>query len=471
MREYPQYDAMGLAALIRRGEVCAGEVLEAALARTEACAEINAVSAKYYGPALAQVEQGVPAGPFAGVPFLIKDLNAQCEGMVTSNGCRFFQDNVADHDSALVARYKRGGLVIYGKSNTPEFGVTVTTEPRLFGPTRNPWNRQYSAGGSSGGAAAAVAAGLLPAAHATDGGGSIRIPASCCGLVGLKPTRARNPAGPDRGEGWVGMSHEHVVSRTVRDSAALLDLTAGPDLGAPYFAERPSRPFLSEVGEAPGRLRIGMVRRTPAGEALHAECLQAVEDTAVLLSALGHEVEEVTLSPLPEVFLTAFRIAIGATLRAAIDAHGARMHKSPTREQFESVTWAYYEAGGASSAAEYAQAVLNIHAAGRQVAGWFSGYDLLLMPTLPDPPAKLGVFDMDKPVGEEYAQAIRRLTAFTSPFNASGSPAITLPLHWSADGLPVGVQLAAPYAAEAVLFRIAGQLEAARPWAQRRPPD
>lgn len=471
MREYSRHDALALADLIRAGEVSAREVLEAAIARAEACIDLNAISTKGYELARKAVDAGPPPGPFAGVPFLIKDLYAPCEGMITSNGSRFFHDNLSDHDSEMVARYKRGGLVIFGKSNTPEFGLTVTTEPKAFGATRNPWNREYSAGGSSGGAAAAVAAGIVPVAHATDGGGSIRIPASCCGLVGLKPTRARNPAGPDRGEGWAGMSHEHVVSRTVRDSAALLDLTAGPDRGAPYYAERPTRPFLAEVGADPGRLRIGMVRRTPTGEALDPECLRAVQDTALLLTALGHEVDEAMLPALPESFMASVRTAIGGSVRAVIDAHAKRMGRAPQREQFEWVTWMFHELGGRATAGEYAQAVLDIHRSGRQVASWFDGFDLLLTPTMADPPARLGVLDMDQPVAQDYLRAISRYTAFTNPFNASGSPAISLPLHMSAAGLPVGVQLAAPYAGEGLLLRVAAQLEAARPWSQRHPPD
>lgn len=471
MREYSRHDATALAALIRAGEVSARDVLEAAIARAEACAALNAISVKGYAQARAAVDAGLPRGPFAGVPFLIKDLYAPVTGMVTSNGSRFFLDNVADHDSELVTRYRRGGLVIFGKSNTPEFGLTVTTEPKAFGATRNPWHHDYSAGGSSGGAAAAVAAGIVPVAHATDGGGSIRIPAACCGLVGLKPTRARNPAGPDRGEGWAGMSHEHVVSRSVRDSAALLDLTAGPDRGAPYFAERPARPFLAEVGADPGRLRIGLVRRTPEGETPHAECLQAAQDTAVLLTALGHEVEELTLSPLPEAFMASFRTAIGGAVRAVVDAYAARAGKVPAREQFEWVTWMFHEAGGRATAGQYAQAVVDIHRAGRAVADWFEGFDLLLTPTMADLPARLGTLDMDKPIAEDYLRAIARHTAFTNPFNASGSPAISLPLHVSADGLPVGVQLAAPYGGEALLLRVAAQLEAAKPWASRYPTD
>ncbi len=469
MDDYDRYDAIALANLIRTKAVSAEEVLKAAIARNELVhGKINALSAKYYDHGRDAIGRGLPDGPFRGVPFLLKDLHALCTGTISSNGSRFFVDNLADHDTSLVERYKRGGLVIFGKSSTPEFGLTVTTEPKVFGPTRNPWNTDYVAGGSSGGAAAAVAAGIVPVAHATDGGGSIRIPASCCALVGLKPTRARNPAGPDRGEGWVGMSHEHVVSRSVRDSAAMLDLTAGPDAGAPYFAERPKRPFLAEVDSDPGSLRIGLVLRTPAGEPLHPECSQAVRDTAVLLRALGHHVEETTLSALPADFFNAFRMAIGGNVRAAIDAYASKTGKTPSQEFFEYVTWMYYEQGGKSSAAEFAQATLAIHRAGRQVAGWFGGYDVLMMPTLPDPPQKIGVFNMDSPPLDDYTKAVGRLTAFTAPFNASGAPAITLPLHWTADGLPVGVQFAAPYGEEGILFRLAGQLEVAKPWAGRR---
>ncbi len=470
MKEYEQFDAVGLASLIRTKAVSAQELLDAAITRNESLrTQINALSTPCYDHGREFIKRGLPDGPFAGVPFLLKDLHALCKGTVSSNGSRFFQDNVADHDTALVARYKRGGLVIFGKSNTPEFGLTVTTEPKAFGPTRNPWNPDYMAGGSSGGSAAAVAAGIVPAAHATDGGGSIRIPASCCGLVGLKPTRGRNPAGPDRGEGWAGMSHEHVVSRSVRDSAALLDLTAGPDLGAPYFAERPRRPFLAEMGSDPGRLRIGLALRTPAAEALHPECAKAVQDTAVLLAALGHHVEEATLSQVPEDFSESFRTAIGGNVRAAVDGYAAKKSKPVQREFFEYVTWMFYEMGGKASAADYARAVLGIHRAGRHVAERFAAYDLLLTPTLPDPPRKTGVFNMDSPVLDDYARAITRFTSFTAPFNASGSPAVSLPLHWTADGLPVGVQLAAPYGEEAILFRVASQLESAKPWFNRRP--
>ncbi|MFN0317261.1 MAG: amidase [Burkholderiales bacterium] len=471
MKEYEQFDAMGLANLVRTKAVSADELLEAAITRNESLrTKINALSVPCYEHGREAIKRGLPPGPFAGVPFVLKDLHALCNGTLSSNGSRFFQDNVADHDTAQIARYKRGGLVIFGKSSTPEFGLTVTTEPKVYGPTRNPWNADYMAGGSSGGSAAAVAAGIVPAAHATDGGGSIRIPASCCGLVGLKPTRGRNPAGPDRGEGWSGMSHEHVVTRSVRDSAALLDLTAGPDAGAPYFAERPQRPFLAEVGAEPGKLRIGLALKTPAGEALHAECAEAVRDAAIILTALGHHVEEVTLSPLPEDFSESFRTAIGGNIRAAVDSYAKKKGKTVQREFFEYVTWMFYEMGGKASAADYARAVLGIHGAGRHVAQWFAGFDLLLTPTLPDPPQKIGVFNMDSPVLDDYARAITRLTSFTAPFNASGSPAVSLPLHWTADGLPVGVQLAAPYGEEAILIRLASQLEAAKPWFNKRPP-
>jgi Asp-tRNA(Asn)/Glu-tRNA(Gln) amidotransferase A subunit family amidase len=404
-----------------------------------------------------------------GVPFLLKDLHALCAGAVTTNGSRFFQDNRADHDSELVTRYKKAGLVIFGKTNTPEFGLTITTEPTLFGPTRNPWNAQHTAGGSSGGSAAAVAAGLVPAAHASDGGGSIRIPASCCGLFGVKPTRGRNPHGPDRGEGWAGMSTEHAITRSVRDSAVLLDSTCGPDVGAPYFAASPLQPYSSEVGATLEPLRIALATRTPAGEKIAPECEQAVMQTARLLEEMGHRIEQTDLDFVPEELGPGFRMVIAGNTRAAIDLHAAKTGNRPGPEKFEKVTWALFEAGARASAAEYARAVLAVHRTGRMVGRFFERHDVLLAPTLPRPPEKLGVFDMNSDDIESYRRAIALFTAFTAPFNASGNPAMSVPLHWTAEGLPVGVQFVARYGDEAALFRLAAQLEQAKPWFHRRP--
>ena len=469
-KEYDNYDAVGLAELVRRRQVSPEELLEEAIARVEQRdSALNSVVNKLYDHARAAIRAGLPNGPLHGVPFLLKDLHALCAGAVTTNGSRFFQDNRADHDSELVTRYKKAGLVIFGKTNTPEFGLTITTEPTLFGPTRNPWNAQHTAGGSSGGSAAAVAAGLVPAAHASDGGGSIRIPASCCGLFGVKPTRGRNPHGPDRGEGWAGMSTEHAITRSVRDSAVLLDSTCGPDVGAPYFAASPLQPYSSEVGATLGPLRIALATRTPAGEKIAPECEQAVMQTARLLEEMGHRIEQTDLDFVPEELGPGFRMVIAGNTRAAIDLHAAKTGNRPGPEKFEKVTWALFEAGARASAAEYARAVLAVHRTGRMVGRFFERHDVLLAPTLPRPPEKLGVFDMNSDDIESYRRAIALFTAFTAPFNASGNPAMSVPLHWTAEGLPVGVQFVARYGDEAALFRLAAQLEQAKPWFHRRP--
>jgi amidase len=469
-KEYDQYDAVGLAQLVRKSEVSPEHLLEEAIARVEQRdPALNAVVNKLYDHARKAIRAGLPDGPLRGVPFLLKDLYALYSGAITSNGSRFFKDNLADHDTELVSRYKRGGLVIFGKTNTPEFGLTITTEPVLFGPTQNPWSRGYTAGGSSGGAAAAVAAGLAPAAHASDGGGSIRIPSSCCGTFGLKPTRGRNPQGPDRGEGWSGMSTEHAITRSVRDSATLLDLTCGPDVGAPYFATPPRQPYASEVGVDPGRLRIAFATRTPAGEQVAPECQQAVAETARLLEGVGHRLEEVKLDFVPEELRIAFQTVIAGNTRVAIESYAAKLGRQPSPEAFERITWLLFESGATASAADYARAVQVLHRTGRMVARFFEHYDLLLTPTLPRPPEKLGVFDMNTDNAEGYRVAVALFTAFTAPFNASGNPAMSVPLHWTSSGLPIGVQFAGRYGDEATLLRLAAQLERARPWFHHRP--
>src|SRR4051812_31468187 len=353
--DYTRYDAVGLAHLVRAREVSAEELLEAAIARVERVnPEINAVVTRLYDQARAAIRAGLPVGPLQGVPLLLKDLHALYAGSVTSNGCRFFSANLADHDTELVARYKRAGAVIFGKTNTPEFGLTITTEPKLFGATRNPWHPEFSAGGSSGGAAAAVAAGIVPSAHASDGGGSIRIPASCCGLLGLKPTRGRNPQGPDRGEGWAGMSTEHVITRSVRDSAAFLDVTSGPDSGAPYFAPPPATPFAAEVGRDPGRLRIAFSKHTPTGERIAPECDEALSVAARALESAGHHLEEVPLDFVLAELGPAFRRVTAPNPRRAIENYGPAHKPQRTADQFERATWMFYEAGAQTTAVEYA---------------------------------------------------------------------------------------------------------------------
>ncbi|MEO8039703.1 MAG: amidase [Betaproteobacteria bacterium] len=468
--DYAASDAVALADLVRRGDVTAAELLEAAVTRADAVQpRINAITQDHRDWARSIVAAGVPDGPLRGVPFLMKDLYATIAGTLTGNGSAFFRDNVADHDTEMVARYRRAGLVLFGKTNTPEFGLTVTTEPRAFGPARNPWNLAHSPGGSSGGSAAAVAAGIVPAAHASDGGGSIRIPASCCGLFGLKPTRARNPAGPDRGDGWSGMSTEHVVSRSVRDSAALLDATRGPDVGAPYFAPPPVRPFLEEVGADAGRLRIGLWTDAADGVALHPEVMRAVREAARLAEGFGHRVEEVVPRFIDESYAEAFRTIIGGNVAMSLHNHAARMGKSVAPDQLETITGLLAALGQSQSAMDYARAVQTMQRVGRRVGAMFADFDVLLAPTMPDPPQRLGYFRMttDDPAAE--GPKVGRATMFTSVFNASGNPAASLPLHWTPEGLPVGVQIVGRYGDEATLFRLAAQFEAARPWFDRRP--
>ncbi len=470
MDEYSGLDAVALAELVRSRKVKPIEILEAAIARAEAVnPTVNAIVNKLYDHARSAIKGGLPKGPLSGVPFLLKDLHAFCTGAATTYGCRFFRDNIVDHDSELVRRYKQAGLVIFGKTNTPEFGLNVSTEPVLFGPTRNPWNREHSAGGSSGGAAAAVAAGIVPVAHASDGGGSIRIPAACCGLFGLKPTRGRNPHGPDRGEGWAGMSTEHVISRSVRDSATLLDATCGPDSGAPYWAAPPAAPYAKEVGKRPGRLRVVFVTGMASGEPIDTECKSAVVDAAKLMEKLSHDVEEQKPEFVREEFGPAFRTIIAGNTRATVDNYAAKIKREARPEDFEKATWLYLEAGAKQSAADYARAVTAIHRAGRQIAAFFDDVDLLITPTLARLPQKLGYFDM---MSEDTAELTRRVglfTAFTALFNVAGNPAMSVPLAQSKSGLPIGVQFVGRYGAEATLLRVAGQLERARPWADLRP--
>ncbi|HEX5814407.1 MAG TPA: amidase [Methylomirabilota bacterium] len=463
-------DGLGLAELVRRREVSAKELLDAAIARVEALnPTLNAVVARLYDSARAAIEAGLPRGPFTGVPYLLKDIGALYAGAVTSAGSRAFADAVADHDSEITARLKRAGLVIFGKTNTPELGIATSTEPRLFGPTRNPWNLGYSAGGSSGGAAAAVASGMLPMAHASDGGGSIRIPASCCGLFGLKPTRARNPMGPDAGEGWSGASVAHAITRTVRDSAALLDATAGPDVGDPYWAPPPAGPFLAEVGRDPGPLRVALATTPWNGRHVDAECAEAATAAARLCERLGHRVEEARPEIDAEALAHAQRVVVAANVRSALDLRGAARGRPIAEEDVEPETWRRVQDAARFTAADYARSILVIHRAGRAVGRFFARHDVLITPTMACTPYPLGVLDMSSDDVDGFYEALLRSIAFTSLFNASGNPAMSVPLAWSRDGLPIGVQFVAPFGDEALLFRLAAQLEAARPWAERRP--
>lgn len=468
--DYERYDGLGLAALVKAGKVSATELLGAAMARVEQRnPALNAVVSRMDEQAKAAITAGLPSGPFTGVPYLLKDTGAYYAGTVTTSGCSALRHFVPDHDSEMVVRLKRAGLVIFGKTHTPEFGLSSSSESRLFGATHNPWNLDYSAGGSSGGSAAAIAAGLVPMAYGTDGGGSIRIPASCCGLFGLKPTRARTPVGPDAGEWWAGLALPHALTRSVRDSAALLDATGGPEVGDPYWAPPPKRPFLEEVGAEPGRLRLAFTTRPWNFHEVDPECEDAVSEAAKLCEGLGHHLEEASPQLNELARGKALAVILSAQTRLSLQWVEKVLGRALTPQDVETVTWALGERARQFSASDYAEAVATVHRTGRAVGEFFTRYDLLLTPTMCTPPHRLGEVSMMSPDLEAFDHLVGGDSAFTSLFNTSGHPAMSVPLHWTADGLPVGVQFAARFGDEATLFRLAAQLEAAQPWANRRP--
>jgi amidase len=462
-------DATAQAELVRRKEVSARELVEAAIERVERLnPRLNAVVIRTWERARAMAAGPLPDGPFTGVPFLLKDLVVEEAGVPLHEASAFLAGYVPAVDSALVARYKRAGLIPLGRTNTPELGLGPTTEPQLWGPCRNPWDPTRTTGGSSGGSAAAVASGMVPMAHANDAGGSIRIPASCCGLVGLKPTRGRVPAGPHYGELLGGLAVEHAVTRSVRDSAALLDATAGPDVGDPYWAPPPARPFRQEVGAPPGRLRIAVSTRTVLGSAIHPDCAAAVEDAARLCASLGHEVVEAA-PPADEAFWLSFTTIMAAGLTWAIDDWSRRLGRAPAPEHFEPFCWAMAGRGRERTAGDFLLAQQDLHRASRAVARFFVDHDVWLTPTLGAPPVPLGtlVFRGGDPF--EMRRRIAEFCPFTWIANATGQPAVSLPLFWNDAGLPIGTQWMGRFGDEATLFRLAAQLEAARPWT-RRPP-
>jgi amidase len=470
MDDFAFLDATAQAELVRRKEVKPIELVDAAIDRIERLNPVlNAVVTPMYDLARKAALGPLPDGPFAGVPFLLKDLLAEHGGVRLTEGSAFLADHVSDCDTELVARHKRAGLIVVGKTNTPEFGSLPTTEPRLFGPTHNPWDTGRTPGGSSGGSAAAVAAGMVPMAHGNDGGGSIRVPASCCGLFGLKPTRARNPLGPKKGDVMSGLVVEHAVTRSVRDSAALLDATSGPDLGDPYWAPPPARPFLQEVGADPGRLRIAFTAQAATGAQVHPDCVAAVRDAAALCADLGHEVAEVAPGLDSEGVTRAFVTLWSAGGAWAVDYWARETGRTPTPDLFEPLSWAIQEMGRQQSASVYLLALQDLQRISREVARFFVDYDIWLTPTLAEPPVPLGTFDSPP---ENPLYGLIRAGAFM-PFtficNITGQPAMSVPLYWNADGLPVGTHFIARFGDEATLFRLAAQLEEARPWASRRP--
>jgi len=473
--EYANFDGVGLAELVKKGDVSPTDLIEEAIARIEKHnPKLNAVIFKIYDRARDAAAKLAKARderrPFHGVPFLLKDIMGNYEGVPTANGCRFMTGIVAPHDDTLVARYKAAGLVALGKTNAPECGILPTTEPVLYGPCHNPWNLDHSTGGSSGGSAAAVAAGIVPLAHANDGGGSIRIPASCCGLVGLKPTRGRNPMGPDFGDMMSGLAVEHVVSRTVRDCAAALDCTHGPEPGDPYYAPPVARPYLEEIKTPPARLRIAFSTKSPSGSLLHPDCVAAIETTARLCADLGHIVEE-AMPPLdPGVFMPAFLSVFTVATPTMIDGFALLHNRTPKGSDFEGLTWGLYEMGKQVSATQYQIAIAMIQKAGRQIARWHQTYDCWLTTTLAAPPIALGTIDIQQRDPMIGMEPIAEYVPFTPIQNATGQPAISLPLHWNAAGLPIGLMFTGRFGDEATLLRLAAQLEQARPWKDRRPP-
>ena len=468
--EYERYDALGLADLVRRRQVSPGELLEAAIARVEARnGAINAVTMPLYDYGRAAIAAGLPDGPFSGVPFLMKDLTASIAGVKMTRSSTFFADAPPPAvDSEHVVRLKRAGLVIFGRTNTCELGLSLTCEPRLHGPTRNPWDPTRISGGSSGGAAAAVGARVLPMAHATDGFGSIRAPAACCGLVGLKPTRGRNTMAPYLGEGLGGCSVEHAVSLSVRDSAALLDATCGAGAGDPYVAPAPARPFRQEVGADPGALRIAYTSLAPNGAKIDAECLRVLNETARLCANLGHRVQEID-PPIDRAAVVATFLTLAAANTVVNLASHPTKGRSARPDEVEKVTWATAKLGDAVSGADYVRATQTAHKLGRQMAAFHADWDVLLTPGLATLPVKLGWLDMMMDDVDEYWRRVFAFSPFTVWFNLTGQPAMMLPLGRSPEGLPIATQLVGRYGDEATLFRLAAQLEAARPWFDRKP--
>jgi amidase len=466
-------DAMEQAELVRTKQVKPIELVDAAIARIDRLnPELNAVVTTMFqeARAYARDDRNLPNGPFRGVPYLLKDILSAYAGVPLTSGCTFLRDYVPDHDSELVARLKRSGLIILGKTNTPELGLVATTEPRLFGPTRNPWNPRQTAGGSSGGSCAAVASGMVPMAHANDGGGSIRIPASCCGVFGLKPTRARTALAPDLGIMTGGLVVEHAVTRSVRDSAALLDATAGPAAGDPYWPAQPTRPFLKEAGTDPERLRIAFTTSAATGTPVHPDCVQATEEAAKLCASLGHDVFEDHPKVEGEELFRSFMTVWAAGCAASIDGWARATHRSPSEDQFEPVTWSLYQIGSRISASSYMLSQVFLQSVSREIARFMANYDVVLTPTLAQPPPPLGSFSSPPLDPLEVQQRLAAFTPFAPLANVTGQPAMSIPLHWNAEELPIGTHFVARFGEEATLFRLAGQLEAARPWASRWPP-
>ena len=490
-KEYDQYDGLGLAELVIKKEVSAAEICEEAIRRIERVnPTINAVIAPLYDMAREAVQQDIPKGPFCGVPFLLKDLLSDLAGVPQTMGSKACRNYIPSQDSELVKRYRQAGLVFLGKTNLPEFGLLGITEPELHGPTRNPWNPDHTPGGSSGGSAAAVAAGMVPLASASDGAGSIRIPASYCGLFGLKVTRGRTPNGPLHGRTWQGAVVEHVISRSVRDSAAALDATQGSDAGAPYVIPPPAQPYMQEIQQSPGRLKIAFNTRSPIGTRVHPECVQAVDQTVTLLEQLGHNVEEAQPDVNGHALAKGLVVMYSGEIAAVIDDLKLLLGRKVRPSDVETMTWTVGLLGRSFSAGRFVKAKREWELAGRIMGRFHKNFDLYLTPTVAYPPVKIGELAL-KPIEKALLKPINALglgrlliasgitdklavenlakTPFTQLANFTGQPAMSVPLYWTPDGLPCGVQFMGRYGDEATLLRLAAQLEKAQPWFDKRP--
>ena len=488
--DYAQYDGLGLAELVHKKKVSAGELVEEAISRIEMHNQkLNAVVYKLYDRAREKAKTKLPDGPFKGVPFLIKDLHVTIEGLPTSHGNKLWKDVPVKVTTEIVKRWEASGAIVVGRTNTPEFGLLPYTESDSLGPALNPWDVTCTPGGSSGGSGAAVAARMVPFATGGDGGGSIRIPASACGIFGLKPTRGRNPTGPVIGESWNGFDIEHVLTRSVRDSAAMLDATKGADIGAPYVIPDVG-PFLKEAGKKPGKLRIAFTTKPMLGKNVHADCVKGMEETVALLKSLGHEVAEDAPAIDGEEYSLHFLTILSAHMRVDIEEAAEAAGRKVSVDDFDIATFGAAMFGITLKASDYAKALRYLQMKSRDIGRFFEKYDVLLTPVLNQPPVKIGAL---KPSAGEQAQlrliartgatwllelagVIKPIAAqtyefipWTPVFNVSGQPAMSVPLHWNDQGLPIGMHFVGKWGDETTLFRLAGQLEKAKPWSDKAP--
>jgi amidase len=468
--DYAQYDGLGLAELVRKGEVSPSELVEAALERIDRHnPTLNAIVYDAREEARRVASGELPDGPFRGVPFLIKDLGLAVANWPITSGSRFLKDQVSAADGVLTERYREAGVVLLGKTNTPELGITGTTESAHLGPCRSPWNPDHISGGSSGGAASATAAGIVPLAHASDGLGSIRIPAACCGLFGMKVTRERNPAGPDDRGRAIGFGVDHVVSRSVRDSAAMLDCTGHPEPASPYAAPPKARPYMEETETPPGRLRIAFSTETPSGRPIDAEIEAAAKETAKLLESLGHHVEERGLGIDYRALYKAQGLCGAANAAANYAELVERIGREAREDELEPLTWAGIRNGQKLSGERVFGAWRRLRVLNRQAMALFEEFDVFLTPVMGTPPPRIGHIDPVSVEPREVGRRQARAFPFTPPCNFTGQPAMSVPLMQSSEGLPIGMQFAGRYADEGTLYRLAAQLEEAQPWIDRKP--